>query len=80
MRLRLNARRSFQYQARDSWAAAFCHQLDRAISPVGTASLILGLIAAAAEISVAANYLMATGLLFHLTVWFAGWLASVTRH
>jgi hypothetical protein len=79
MKLRLHARRSFQYQSRDRWAAAFCHHLDRAVSPIGTASLILGLFAAALDISSAANYLMATGLLFHLAVWFAGWLESVTR-
>lgn len=65
---------------RDAWAVTFCHQLDRAISPLGTASLVLGLVAAVLDMDGVANYLMAAGVLFHLTVWFGAWLESVTRH
>jgi hypothetical protein len=65
--------------ARDSWTMTVCHHLDHAIAPLGTVSLVLGLAAAALGLSALSNYLMATGLLFHLTVWFARWLESVRR-
>lgn len=75
MKLRLHAR-SFQYQSRDSWVKAFCYQLDRAIAPIGTACLVLGLLAVFLRSSETASYLIAAGLLFHLVVWFDGWLGT----
>jgi hypothetical protein len=80
MKARLHIRFHTNEPPRDTWAVMFCHQLDRAVSPLGTGSLVLGLVAAALDMNRAANYLMAAGLLFHLTVWFAAWLESVTRH
>jgi hypothetical protein len=60
----------------EGWIASICHRFDDAIAPLATAFLVLGLIAAFLQITRPADYLMATGLLFHLTIWFAGWLRS----
>jgi len=59
--------------------AAICQQLDHAVAPAATASLVFGLIAALLQISRTADYLMATGLLLHWIGWFANWLES-PRH
>jgi uncharacterized membrane protein YqjE len=53
--------------------AAMCQHLDHAMVPLATASLVLGVIAVFLQTSRTANYLMATGLLLHLAVWFADW-------
>lgn len=58
---------------------ALCDQLDRAILPIGTVCVLLGLLADALGLSNAANYLIAGGLLFHMVVWFSGWLEKNTR-
>jgi hypothetical protein len=41
--------------------------------------VVLGLAAAVLQCSRKVNYLLATGLLFHLTIWFADWLGTA-RH
>lgn len=74
-----HVRFSRQTVATDRWTASVCHHLDHAIAPLGTISLVLGLAALALGIGDLSNYLMATGLLFHLTIWFASWLVSVRR-
>lgn len=60
--------------------AAVCHFLHHVIAPLGTASLILGLIAAAVGVGRLADYMFATGLLFHLVVWFDIWRKSALRN
>jgi hypothetical protein len=61
------------------WVAAICQQLDRAVAPAATGSLVLGLVAALLQIGRTADYLVATGLLLHLIDWFAAWLESVRQ-
>jgi hypothetical protein len=77
----MKARRHLRFQtnnaALENWIASICHQFDHAIAPLATAFLVLGLVAAFLQITRGANYLMATGLLFHIIIWFAGWLRSV---
>jgi mannose/fructose/N-acetylgalactosamine-specific phosphotransferase system component IID len=59
--------------------AALCQHLDHIMPPVATACLTLGVVAVILQTSRMADYLMATGLLLHLGVWFADWLKAV-RH
>lgn len=75
MKLRLPAR-SFQYQPTESWAKRICWRLEHAIGPIGTVCLGLGVLAVFLRLTEAASYLVATGLLFHLVVWFSGWLGT----
>jgi hypothetical protein len=61
------------------WVATICQQLDNAVAPAATGSLVLGLVAALLQITRPADYLMATGLLLHSIGWFVNWLESVRR-
>jgi hypothetical protein len=61
------------------WVAAICQQLDNAVAPAATGSLVLGVVAALLQISLTADYMVATGLLLHLVEWFANWLESVRQ-
>lgn len=72
MKLRLHARLR-KSQSRKGWITAACEMLDRAIAPVGTVCVLLGLVAAVLQLTTAASYLIAAGLLFRLVVWFAKW-------
>lgn len=78
MKLRQHAR-FIKSQSRQGWLKAVCDLLDRAIRPIGTVCVLLGLIAAALQMWTAASYLIAAGVLFRLVVWFADWLDTDGR-
>jgi hypothetical protein len=75
MKLRLHTR-FFQYQSRESWLKVCGTQLDRAMAPIGTSCVVLGLVAAFLGFNKSADYLIAAGLLLHLVIWFDGWLGT----
>lgn len=53
--------------------SAVCRGLNRAIAPVGTVFLIVGIIAVATGLLRMADYAFAAGLLLHLVAWFDNW-------
>lgn len=58
----------------------FCETLDRMVPALRTVFMIAGLIAAAARIGAAADFLFATGLLLHFAISFENWwIAKRTR-
>lgn len=79
MKVRPHTSTLHHFHSAEARVAAICHFLHHVIAPIGTASLVLGLIAAAAGIGRVADYLFATGLLFHLVVWFDIWRKSAIR-
>jgi hypothetical protein len=56
--------------------SVFCSILDRAIAPVGTLSLVLGVVASISGIKALADHLIATGVLFHLIPHLTDWLST----
>jgi hypothetical protein len=54
-------------------AAQWCEAIDRSIPGLRTVLIIGGLLAAAAQAGKAADFLFATGLLFHLALSFELW-------
>jgi hypothetical protein len=57
----------------ETFAAQLCEALDLSVPGMRTALIIGGLIAAAARIGKTADFLFATGLLFHLAISFEHW-------
>jgi hypothetical protein len=52
---------------------AFGDWVDKSIKPIGTCSLVVGTVAAAAGIASASSYLLATGVLCHVVSRFGDW-------
>jgi hypothetical protein len=79
MKLRLPKRQASTPGA-EAFLAQFSEALDRSIPALRTALLIAGLILAATRPGRAADFLFATGLLFHFAISFElWWIAKRTR-
>lgn len=57
-----------------------CVLVDRWIPAARTAFLVAGLAAAAGGVGQAADFLFATGLIFHFAICFENWWLSTVRH
>ncbi|KLU35923.1 hypothetical protein AB595_15480 [Massilia sp. WF1] len=60
-------------------AARLCEALDHSIPGLRTVLMIGGLVAAAAQVGKAADFLFVTGLLFQLAIWFENLQLSKKR-
>jgi hypothetical protein len=69
--------RTLQYHAAgNARGNASNRHLSDLIRPIGTAGVVIGALAAVLHQDEIANYLVATGLLFHLTIWFESWWST----
>lgn len=50
-----------------------CERIDRTLPRLRTLLLIAGLLAAALQAGMVADYLFGAGLLLHWAIWFQGW-------
>jgi hypothetical protein len=57
-----------------------CEGLDRSVPGLRTTFLIAGVVAAAAQTGQSADFLFATGLLFHGAIWFEDWWIAQRTH
>lgn len=75
MTAQLQTNRQTREPALNGSVSAFCSLLDRAITPLGTLSFSLGLVASIAGVHKPADHLMAAGVLFHLVPYLSDWLS-----
>ncbi|GAB3415115.1 hypothetical protein GCM10027318_31640 [Massilia agilis] len=67
-------RKAFATPGRPSSAGLSCiSSLDRSIPTLRTVLIIAGIVGAALDVDVTADYLFAAGLLLHFTIWFEDW-------
>lgn len=64
----------------ERWLLRMYEYIDHAIPPLATAFLVGGLVTTALHIERTSHYMLACGLLLHLTVWFAKWLFTCRRN
>ena len=79
MKLRLPKREPGAMGA-DPFLVQFCNALDRSIPLLRTLFIVAGLVAAAARVGKASDFLFVTGLLFHFAIWFESWWLTKRTH